>query len=369
MLARGAGRLGQPGDRLAHVRVAAEHAQAGAGDGARRRLARALDEVDVAGAEEHEVAVDQPAQQGRGLGGIVGRVAARHRLPLGGQLVEPLGDLEDPGAHAVGVLVHGAHVVEDGAQPRDEVRGGLVVHRPVEHDGHPGLGERVRSCGGGVGAVAELLDPPGDVAPDHDHGVHGVRQVHALPHDLGGHRVDEEGHVVGDQPDDRAAVGEAVHVDGGRAGKADLGELQVAESQPGELGRVVPEDLGRGLAPVVALEECRDVVGGAAAGQLPLGAEFGDDDARGVVEQFTLLAAGSLQRGELSRSAVHGAAVRLHRDLRGDTGGGGHVGPRYCPPRPPSRRRGGRFEEIVSGRAAGRRPSPRWPGSGRRGAP
>ena len=42
----------------------------------------------------------------------------------------------------------------------------------------------------------------------------------------------------------------------------------------------------------------------------------------GAVEQFSLLAAGSLQSGELGRSAVHGAAVRLHRGLRGDTGRG-----------------------------------------------
>jgi hypothetical protein len=63
--------------------------------------------------------------------------------------------------------------------------------------------------------------------------VDDVPQLDALPDHLGGDRVDEERHVVGDDPDDGAAVGEPLDVDGGRALRADLGQPEVAERQPG----------------------------------------------------------------------------------------------------------------------------------------
>ena len=61
-----------------------------------------------------------------------------------------------------------------------------------------------------------------------------------------------------------AAVGQPLHVDGRGAGRAHLGELQVAEREAGELVRLVAEHLGGGLAPVVALQQGRQVVGRAA---------------------------------------------------------------------------------------------------------
>ena len=74
---RGAGRLGEPDHRGGHVGVAAQDSLPGAGDGAGRGLAAALHQVDVAGAQEDEVAVGQPAQQGGGLGRVVGGIAPR----------------------------------------------------------------------------------------------------------------------------------------------------------------------------------------------------------------------------------------------------------------------------------------------------
>ena len=92
--------------------------------------------------------------------------------------------------------------------------------------------------------------------------------------------------------DHRPAVGQALHVDGGRAGRAHLGELQVAERQAGELGGLVPEDLGRGLAPVVALQQGGEVVGPAARGEPALVAELRPGRLGGAVEQLTLLVCG-----------------------------------------------------------------------------
>ena len=262
----GAGRLGHAGHRRGHVGVAAQDAEPGAVDGAGRDLPAARHQVDLAGAEEDEVALGQPAQQRGGLGGVVGRIGVR-RGGGGGQFVEAGGQLEHAGAQPFGVLVDRPDVVEHGAQAGDQVRGGLVVQGPVDDDGHPGLGEGVGTAADGERAVAEGLDLPAQVPADDDDRMHDVREGDALPHDLRGDRVDEVGHVVGDQADHRPAVGEALHVDGGRAGRAHRGELQVAEREAGELGRLVPQHLGRGLAPVVALQQGGEVVGPAAGGE------------------------------------------------------------------------------------------------------
>ena len=113
---------------------------------------------------------------------------------------------------------------------------------------------------------------------------------------------------------------------------------QVAERQAGELGRLVPEDLGRGLAPVVALQQHGEVVGLAAGGETALGAELRPGGVGGAVEQLTLLVAGRLERGQLGQRASRGAAVRLaDRGLRRETGGARHApdatapcGARHC---------------------------------------
>jgi hypothetical protein len=359
--------LRQHEGRLAHVGVAAQDAEAGAGDGAGGGLAADGDEIHVAGAEEDEVAVGQPAQQRCGLRGVVGRV----RSGSGGRAVsregvEPAGQLQHAAPQPLGVLVHGAHVVQDGAQTDHQVSGGLVVERTVDDDGHPRLGERVGAAARDIEAVAERLDPAGEVTADDDDRMHDVGQVDALPDDLRGDGVDEEGHVVGDQPDDGPAVLETVHVDRGRAGRAHLGQPQVPDREPGELRGIVAEDLRGGLAPVVALQEGGQVVDGAAGGEAGLLPELGRGRLRGAHQQPSLLVAGGLERGELGQSAADGGAVLSARRDRRRHGGTGHVRPRYCEGRVPSRRLGGRYRPVPGGRlsgpGSGRRPSPRSPG-------
>lgn len=183
---------GQPGrdDGGAGVHVAAQHPEAGARD---RRRPPAGQQLDGAGTEEDEVAVRQPAQQ---LGGLVQvRLPGRVRQP-----VQRVGERAGPRSEPVGVLVDGADVGQHGAQPDDQVGRGLLVDRPLQHDGHPGLRERVRAAAGGIGAVAEGQQPAGDVTAHHDDRVDDVVQPDALTDDLGGHRVHQERHVVGDDP-------------------------------------------------------------------------------------------------------------------------------------------------------------------------
>ena len=77
-------------------------------------------------------------------------------------------------------------------------------------------------------------------------------------------------------------------------GRAHLGQLQVAQRQPGELGRVVPEHLGGGLAPVVALQQGGQVVGLAPGGQsrtFPPSSERAASAARSSSWRFSVRAA------------------------------------------------------------------------------
>ena len=101
----------------------------------------------------------------------------------------------------------------------------------------------------------------GDVAADDDLRVDDDMDAAALPGQLVGDRVDQEGHVVGDDLDDRVAAGPAVLLDGGRvhpdvrgALRAVLREPVVGERGAEDVDRVaVREVLGRGVQ-VVALE-------------------------------------------------------------------------------------------------------------------
>jgi hypothetical protein len=224
-------------------------------------------------------------------------------------------------------------------RPGDQVAGGLVVQRPVEEDGHPGLGQRVVAAGTGLGAVAERADAAGHVAADHEHRVDDVLEAEALPHHLGGDRVDEEGHVVGDDQHQgarsgAAAGGQLLDVHRGRPLGAHLGQPQVPQRERGEVGRVLVEDLGGRLAPVVAAQQRRDVVGAAPGGQ-PRAAVQGRPG--GALQQAALLVAGRLEGGELGRGGGR-AVVRggRYRDRRDRAGGAGHdsdaSGRTPCPP-------------------------------------
>ena len=132
--------------------------------------------------------------------------------------------------------------------------------------------------------------------------------------------------------------GQALHVDGRRARRAHLGEAQVAEREGGELRGLVPEDLGGGLAPVVALQQGGEVVGRAAGGEAALGAELrprpprrrgraADASRRGRPRARRARSA-SLPRGRrpVSRTGVSGATVVLAMSADATATGGARHG-------------------------------------------
>ena len=74
------------------------------------------------------------------------------------------------------------------------------------------------------------------------------------------------------------------------------GVTQVAEGEVGEFGRLVPEDLGRRLAPVVPLQQGGQVVRGAASGK---GAPPGPRRFGGTGQEPALLVAGGRERHQV----------------------------------------------------------------------
>ena len=98
-------RVGQPPERLRHLLVGAEDAEAGAGDGAQEVVVALALELVLAVAEEREVLVGQPRQQLGGLADLLG-VQRRRVAP---QPVDQLGDL---GVHLLPVLDRLAHVAQ-----------------------------------------------------------------------------------------------------------------------------------------------------------------------------------------------------------------------------------------------------------------
>jgi hypothetical protein len=314
---------GQPGrdDGDARLGVAAQHAEPGAGH---RRRPPAGHQVDRTGAEEDEVPLRQPAQQLGGLVRVRGGVHAGVGGRRTGERVEGVGQGPRPRGEPVGVLVHGADVGEHRAQAGDQVGGGLRVDRAVQDDGHPGLGEGVGAAAGGVRAVAEGQQPAGDVAPDDDDRVDDVVQAHALADHLGGDRVDEEGHVVGDHPQHRVAVVAAVDVDRGRALRAGGGQAEVVQGQGGERLGVAAEHLGGRLTPVEAVQQGAQVGRAEARGQLRAAGQLASGGLGGPVQQLPLLLLRGLQRGQVDR-ALGEPVVQRVRVGTGRRDGAGHA--------------------------------------------
>ena len=196
-------RVQRPGLR----RVGAQDAQ----PGAEHRLqclpaARAVgvDQAVLPVAEEREVVVRQPAQQLH----RVGDVLLRHRRavvrrPGGGQLV---GEREGPLPHLRPVLDRLAHVGEHPLQlTAQRLPLGRVADR-VDLDPHPALDQVT-----GDGVVRfhvrrDLGEPAQRLAPHHDQRVHQQVHVQVTGVQQGGHRVDQERHVVGDDLDDRVVL-------------------------------------------------------------------------------------------------------------------------------------------------------------------
>ncbi|GHI38535.1 hypothetical protein Sviol_29430 [Streptomyces violascens] len=258
----GAGIGGQPAEGrrdgvavvLAVLRVGAQDAEAGAGDGGQRVV---VGELVLAVAEEGEVVVGEPAQELAGLVDVL--LAQVAGLRLLGQLV---GDAQRGVAHLLPVLDGFPYVGQDAQQVGGDLLQVGAVGLAVDLDVDPRLGEGVVRQLGGLGAGVEDLDElAGEVAADDDLRVDHDVDAAALPGQLVGDRVDEEGHVVGDDLDHGVAAGPAVlldrrgvHPDVRRTLRPVLRETVVGERCAEDVDRVaVGQVLGSGVQ-VVALE-------------------------------------------------------------------------------------------------------------------
>lgn len=240
------------------VRVGAQDAEAGAGDGGQRVT---VDQVVLAVAEEGEVVVGEPAQQLTGLFELVLAQVRGDRLV--GQVV---GDAQRGVAHLLPVLDGLAYVGQDALEVVGDLLEVGAVGLAVGLDVDPGLDEGVVGARG-LGAVrvavgSEDLDQlAGEVTADDDLRVDHDVDAAALPGQLVRHGVHEERHVVGDDLDDRVAGRPAVLLDRGGvhahvrgALRPVLGETVVRERRPEHVDRVPVEEVLRGGVQVVALE-------------------------------------------------------------------------------------------------------------------
>ncbi len=238
---------------LGVVRVGAQDAESGAGHGGQRVVAT---QFVLAVAEEGEVVVGQPAQQ---LAGLLDLLLAQVGRGLPRKFV----------GHAQGRVPHLAPVLDgltDVGQHAQQVGGDLLEVRAVgltvDLDVDPGLGVRVvrQITGGRRGEHLDQL--AGEVAADEDLGVDDHMDPPPLPGQLVGDGVHQEGHVVGDDLDDRVAAGPAVlfhggcvHPHVGRALRAVLGQTVVREGGSEDVDRVAVGEVLRCGVQVVALEE------------------------------------------------------------------------------------------------------------------
>ncbi len=264
-------RGGQLAEGGRHVLVGAQDAQAGAGHGPQHLvLALGLQAV-LAVAEEGEVVVGEPAKEVLALLDL----GLRQRRWVGVELVD---DREHLGVHLVPVLDRLAHVAQDLLQQLLDLAGVLVVGHPADLDVHPRLAETLVGLRGAVVGELHLLQLAGDVAEDvelrMDHGVH----VALLAGELHRQRVDEEGHVVGDDLDDRVAAGRPAVLGGGGGEHPHLRRtLRTTAGQPVVGGeRAVEVDVGAvgdvlgGHVPVVGLQQGLDHLVRWPAGSLPV---------------------------------------------------------------------------------------------------
>ena len=171
--------------------------------------------------EKHEMAIGQPAQQRRGvLGLLVG-----HRRWIGPQFV---GQPQCGMPHLLARPDDLANVVQHGFQPRDELMHPVRSGDPVDLEAHPRLDGRAGRRELGIGVREHLVEHARAVPPDHDDRVHDVPQPQAPAIQLVDDRIDQVRHVVGDHLDQGGrrrlpvAVGRLVtHLDQRPARRAD----------------------------------------------------------------------------------------------------------------------------------------------------
>ena len=288
-------RVGQPAERLRHLLVGAQDAEAGPGDGEQVVVAVALLELVLAVAEEGEVLVGQPFEELGGLADLFGverrRVAAQvgdDRGDLGVHLAPVLDGLPDVAEHALDVV--------------DDRVGVLALRQPVDLHVHPRLTDRLAlGIEGAVRHRPDRLEGAGDVPHRVEAGMDDDVHVAQLPGQLHGERVHEERHVVDHDLDHAVPAGRPAVLGQRRRGDPHLrgplgaagGELVVRRERAVDVHlAAVEEVLGRDVA-VVGADQLGDLVVGRTAGALP-----GLGQADRLVDQLGL---GLLGRGLVRR--------------------------------------------------------------------
>ncbi len=201
----------QPARGAGHVRVRAQDAQPGAGHRPQREVVPGGLERVLAVAEEGEVVVGKPFQKLAALADLrCGQVRG-----CGAQLRHDRGDL---GAHLLPVLDRLAHVAKHPFEGLGQPRRLLGIGDPVDLHVHPGLRRSLLEVlvGGGLVQRRERHHLPAEVPAHGEPRVDDPAHLATLPGQLHGDRVDQEGHVVGDDLDHRVtARGPAVALGSG----------------------------------------------------------------------------------------------------------------------------------------------------------
>ncbi len=255
---------GHLADRRATLPGVAQDAEAAARNGAQAGDVLGRYQVVLAVAEEEEVAVGQPAEQIAVLGPVAVGLAAKVTGQGAGHR-----------AHPRLVLDRDPHVVEHVPELGRELVGGHLVPGRAEFDVDPGFGDLVgggiaRGIGRGIGA--DTQDPAqraGHVPLHPQHRMHEQPDLGLVPVQLGGDRVDQVGHVVGDDVHDQAGSADRVQLR--VRGLADLDQgpaLRPGQAKPGvRLGhRRQPRRRGQvlgGDALVIRLQVAPNAVGAA----------------------------------------------------------------------------------------------------------
>ncbi len=205
---------GQLAQRVAALPVVAQDAEPGARHRAQAGAVRRLDQVVLAIAEEQEVAGRQPAEQIAEFGCVI---AGRY-----GPAAQVVGQPAGGGRHPLLILDRDPHVLEHVAQVRLQALGRDPVAGRLELDVDPGfhyLGGDDRPqtppAHGGLPSPVppwDLLQRAGHVAAHPQQRVHEQADLGLVPVQPGGDRVDQVGHVVGDDVHDQAGRGDRVQV-------------------------------------------------------------------------------------------------------------------------------------------------------------